>query len=172
MNILEEMAQTLQQDYPDAKIHCDLAINENGTSWLDMEALDKNVLIEWRPFRGFGLHLSDEDDDLFGSGPKEVYRTQERLLKRLEMIFKESKERIKFKDIRELRGITQKGLAEEMGQQQSSISKLEAREDVYLKSIFRLIKALGGEIEIKVHFNDCDIPIDFSDLNIEKRNAG
>mgnify|MGYP001560759399 CR=1 FL=1 len=98
--------------------------------------------------------------------------TLQRYKKRIDIIFKETKELIQFTDIRELCGMTQTGLAEEMGQQQSSISKLEGREDIYLKSMFRLINALGGEIEIKVHFNDCDIPLDFSDIAIEKRITG
>ncbi|PKL77051.1 MAG: hypothetical protein CVV27_07075, partial [Candidatus Melainabacteria bacterium HGW-Melainabacteria-1] len=83
--LLDDLIKSLYQEYPDAKIHCDPAIQENGTSWLDVEACGKSVTIEWRPSRGFGLHLADEEDDLFGSGPKEIYRSQERLLKRLQM---------------------------------------------------------------------------------------
>ena len=79
------------------------------------------------------------------------------------MIFRDHKINLKLKEIREILGVSQMDLGEILGQKQGSISKLESREkDVRFNTICSVIAALGGTLEIKAHFKDFDVPLDFS----------
>ena len=47
---------------------------------------------------------------------------------------------------------TQQQLAEELGVQQASISKLERRPDHLVSTLRRFVEAMGGELELRAHF--------------------
>jgi DNA-binding XRE family transcriptional regulator len=47
---------------------------------------------------------------------------------------------------------TQQQLAEELGVQQASISKLEHRPDHLVSTLRRFVEAMGGELELRAHF--------------------
>ena len=51
-------------------------------------------------------------------------------------------------EIRKEAGLTQADLAEALGIKQPSLSKLEAQEDMHISTLRRIIKALGGELEL------------------------
>ncbi len=157
MKELESIKAELTKVFPNMAWKYDPAEIETGSSWLDLETNKQWLTIAWQPHQGFGLYLGAPD--AYGSGPDEVYRNRDVLIKRVLMILRDHKAEIKIKEIRELLGITQQELADLTGQQQSSISKLENREDVFMKTMVKVIRALGGEIEIKAHFNECDISL-------------
>jgi DNA-binding XRE family transcriptional regulator len=164
MNDLEAVKDNLLLNMPNIHFEYDPSDNEAGSSWLDLQLDDQFINIEWKPNKGFGLYLGD--DDSYGVGPNEVYRSAEPLVKRVSMLFREHKLNLKLKEIREILGVSQKELAELLGKQQGSISKIESRErDVLLKTLCTVINALGGKLEIKAHFDDFDVPLDFSCLN-------
>jgi transcriptional regulator with XRE-family HTH domain len=56
--------------------------------------------------------------------------------------------------LRHKRHVTQKQLSEQMGIEQSAISRLENREDFLLSTLRTYIEALGGKLEIKACFPD------------------
>jgi len=62
-------------------------------------------------------------------------------------------------EIRRLVGLTQEELAETLGIKQPSVSKLESEEDMQVRTLARLIRALGGELEIIAHMPRGDIRI-------------
>lgn len=163
MNTPEEIESAVYKLVPGASILIDKAEVPTGSSWLNIELDDQKLTIECKPSMGFGLYSSS--DDSFGTRPDEIYRSVDSLLKRVVMILNEHKSVIKLKEVRELLGKTQGELSILSGQKQPSISKLERRDDFQLSSIEKVINALGGTIEIKVHFNEFDVPIDLSSGN-------
>jgi transcriptional regulator with XRE-family HTH domain len=54
--------------------------------------------------------------------------------------------------IREEMEITQEELAKALNVKQSAISKMEKREGISLGNLQKMIKAMGGEIDIKIKF--------------------
>ena len=88
----------------------------------------------------------------------------------------EAKERIEAKvelasfemDLAEMRRtlkLSQGELAETFGVKQSSVAKLEKRVDMYMSTLHRIIKAMGGELEMIAHFPDRNIRLkNFRDL--------
>ncbi|RKX85665.1 MAG: transcriptional regulator [Spirochaetes bacterium] len=60
-------------------------------------------------------------------------------------------------EIRKEAGFTQKNLAETMGVKQPSLSKLESQNDMQISTLQRLVKALGGQLEMIAHMPTGDI---------------
>ena len=56
--------------------------------------------------------------------------------------------------IRELLGKTQAEVAEASQMAQSEISRLERRRDHHLSTLRRIVKAMGGELEVVATFGD------------------
>lgn len=84
--------------------------------------------------------------------PKEV---QENIKKRVEA----NVEEILMSEMRKLAGFTQEKLADKMGITQSALSQLENQPDPHLSTLSRMVKALGGELEISVKYQGKDIKI-------------
>ncbi len=55
-------------------------------------------------------------------------------------------------ELREARRLTQEHLAERLGVNQSAISKLERRADMYLSTLQHTVEAMGGQLEIRAVF--------------------
>ena len=60
-------------------------------------------------------------------------------------------------EIRRGAGFTQEDLAETMGVKQPSLSKLESQADMQISALQRLVKALGGQLEMIAHMPGGDI---------------
>jgi transcriptional regulator with XRE-family HTH domain len=56
--------------------------------------------------------------------------------------------------VRELLGETQEEVAEAAQMTQSEISRMERRSDHRLSTLRRLVKALGGDLEVVANFGD------------------
>ena len=66
--------------------------------------------------------------------------------------------------LREARRLTQKQIAEAMRIDQSRVSKIERRTDVYVSTLRNFVSAMGGELELVAHFPDGRVKISsFSD---------
>lgn len=159
MNRLEQLAIDLPKS---VKKNFEKSLTEDGTSWLDIFLNnDQRLAIEWNPRLGYGLYINP--DNSFGSGPDEVYRNLDILDRRIKMILDTRQKEISIKDLRKLSGKTQSFISEVTGKGQPSISKLENQRDFQLSTLEEYISALGGYINISVHFKDFDIPIDLFD---------
>ncbi|VAW69036.1 hypothetical protein MNBD_GAMMA10-2423 [hydrothermal vent metagenome] len=164
MNELEAVRDNLREQIPGINCDYDPCENESGSAWLDLRFENLTINVEWNQDKGFGLYIDDIDS--FGTGPNEIYRSKDKLFKRILMLFVERKLHLKLKEIREIRGISQLELGVLLGQKQGSVSKIESREsDVLFKTICSVVNALGGKLEIKAHFEDFDVPLDFSCSN-------
>ena len=132
---LTQIEQQLSAKYPSIITQLDEAEIATGSSWLDVSYHHEHITIEYKDKQGFGLHF---DDDSYDSKV------------------------LTLKGLRELQGISQIELATLLGQQQASISKIEARDDILLNTLSRLVTALGGRLAISVHFDDFDVPLQCS----------
>jgi transcriptional regulator with XRE-family HTH domain len=61
--------------------------------------------------------------------------------------------------LREARRLTQKQIAEAMHIDQSRVSKIERRTDVYVSTLRNFVSALGGELELVARFPDGRVKI-------------
>lgn len=169
MNELEIVRDNLLKSIPKINYDYDPSEIESGSSWLDLQFEGQFLNIEWNPNKGFGIYFDDVDS--YGLGPSEIYRDKDILFKRVKMLFMEHKQHLKLKEIREILGMSQIQLGELLGQKQGSISKIESREsDVLFKTICSMISALGGTLEVKAHFDDFDVPLDFSCSNGDRKS--
>ena len=94
---------------------------------------------------------------------------QERIRQRTEELLAE----LPLQELRQARALSQQELAEVLGLNQATVSKLERRTDMYLSSLRRFVEAMGGQLEISANFPDGSVRIQlFEDLNEEKKPAG
>jgi DNA-binding XRE family transcriptional regulator len=63
-------------------------------------------------------------------------------------------EELTLAQLRQARQRSQAELAEKLGVQQSAISKLERRTDMYLSTLSSVVEAMGGTLEIIARFPD------------------
>ena len=63
-------------------------------------------------------------------------------------------------ELRRARELSQEHLAQEMKQSQSAISRLERRTDMYLSTMRRYVRALGGELEIIARFPEGSVRVE------------
>ena len=66
--------------------------------------------------------------------------------------YKRLKAAMAFEELRAARKMTQEQLAESLHVDQSAISKLERRTDMYVSTLERFIQAMGGQLEIRAIF--------------------
>lgn len=62
-------------------------------------------------------------------------------------------------ELREARAMTQARLAEILGKDQSVISRMERRADIYVGTLGDFIRAMGGELEIRAVFPEGTVKI-------------
>ncbi len=68
-------------------------------------------------------------------------------------------------ELREARELTQEQLARVLRVNQAAVSKMERRTDMYLSTLQGIIKAMGGQLEIRAVFPDGVVRINqFQDL--------
>ena len=85
----------------------------------------------------------------------------ERIEKRTQELLAE----LPLQELRRARALSQEELAEVLGLNQATISKLERRTDMYLSSLRRFVEAMGGELEISASFPEGRVRIQlFEDL--------
>lgn len=62
-------------------------------------------------------------------------------------------------ELREARQLTQQQLADQLNVRQPAIAKMERRADMYLSTLRSVIKAMGGELDIRAVFPDGSVRI-------------
>jgi hypothetical protein len=75
-----------------------------------------------------------------------------------------------FQRLRSARAFTQEHLAHILKKDQSGISQLERRTDMYVSTLGDFIKALGGELEIRANFPDGSVRL--TGLAEDTKSAG
>lgn len=62
--------------------------------------------------------------------------------------------------LRSARSLTQTNMAQMLGVNQSAISKIEKRTDMYLSTLRSYVEAMGGSLEIQAIFPDGAVRVD------------
>lgn len=166
-NTIKDLERLLSSELPDCEVSVDPPHDPSGTWWIDVRCGRGLVTAEYRPGKGFGLF---KEDGGYGEGPVEIYRSTERVVRRLTQLLapgQSAAEDLTLKDLRKLFGLSQAELADKAGVKQAAVSRLESRSDAKLSTLTAAVEALGGQLEIRAHFPDSSVPISFQ----EKRRA-
>lgn len=84
---------------------------------------------------------------------------------RVVQMTKELRAEMDLTQLREARALSQAALGKILHVEQPAVAKLEKRADMYVSTLRRFIKAMGGELEIVARFPDRDVRIrTFRDL--------
>ena len=75
-------------------------------------------------------------------------RTRQRAARRTEELLGE----MLVSELRQMAGKSQRELAKSLGIKQPSLSKLEKQSDIQISTLRRIVKALGGELEVVARF--------------------
>ena len=62
-------------------------------------------------------------------------------------------------EIRQATGLTQEEVAASLGIKQPTLSRIESQDDIQVSTLQRLVRALGGVLEIIAHFPGRDVRI-------------
>jgi DNA-binding XRE family transcriptional regulator len=90
-------------------------------------------------------------------GPERLARSRERV----EQMIKD----MPLDELREARAMTQEHLAKILRVQQSAVSKMERRADMYVSTLQDFVRAMGGHLEIRAVFPEGAVRItQFSEL--------
>ncbi|MDH3397557.1 MAG: helix-turn-helix domain-containing protein [Acidimicrobiia bacterium] len=92
---------------------------------------------------------------------------KERIHKRTQELLAE----LPLQELRQARSLSQEELAEVLGLNQATISKLERRTDMYLSSLRRFVEAMGGELELTANFPEGSVRIQLLEDLQEKAEA-
>jgi len=76
----------------------------------------------------------------------------ERIRARAEVKAEVFRETMALDELREARRLTQEHLGHILGKNQSAVSKLERRADMYISTLQHTIEAMGGKLEIRAVF--------------------
>jgi DNA-binding XRE family transcriptional regulator len=82
-------------------------------------------------------------------GPRRVDSAKARARRKMESML--------IAQVRKQLGFTQTSVAKTMGVSQSALSQMESQDDLQLSTLRRLVKALGGELDIIARFGERSI---------------
>ena len=77
-------------------------------------------------------------------GPRRVAKARAAARKKMEAML--------LAEVRKQLGFTQTAVAKAMGVSQSALSQLESQDDLQLSTLRRLVRALGGELDVIARF--------------------
>lgn len=86
--------------------------------------------------------------------------TSERTRRRAALRTRQLLRELLLSEIRKLSGKSQREVAETLGIKQPTLSKLESRSDMQISTLRRIVKALGGELEVMARFPNETVKID------------
>ncbi len=156
---IRKLEQILASHWTNYAFSVDEPADKDGAWLIDLRAGKTSLVVEYRPQKGFGFFGKDA---VFGAGPIEVYRTPELAARRILQLMTgtaSQRRRLTLKDVRELYACSQVELAKKLGVKQSAVSRFEQRSEVKLGTLAVAIKALGGNLEVRAHFPDADVPL-------------
>ncbi len=163
MNPIEELAKAIGGKLPDAQIELVRPRDPGGRWMLDVERDGWVAVVAWVPKRGFGITARpiDEDPAAYGMGPDEAYPGEgvAELAARVEALLRERKatsppRAVVLKELRSRLNLSQVEIAKRVDCTQGALSKLERRGDMPISVLSRIVRAMGGDLELWVRFPD------------------
>lgn len=153
---LEDIGRGILERFPEAKLSFDMAENEKGSSFLDVNMGDYSVVVQWSPKSGIGITANSEIG--FGEGPHEVFKEASAALHRvLELLLSRTKTvttPTTLGQLRRERSLTQAQLADSLNIRQASVAKIEKRQDILVSTLQAIVSAMGGRLRIRAVFPD------------------
>jgi DNA-binding XRE family transcriptional regulator len=160
---MEDLASMLERKLPDAQIELIRPRDPDGRWMLDVERDGWLVVVAWAPKRGFAItsRAIDEDPIAYGTGADEAYPGEgpAEIAARVEIVLKEKKtttapRAVALRDLRARLNLSQVEMAKRVEVTQGALSKLERRGDMSIAVLARIVKAMGGDLELWVRFPD------------------
>jgi transcriptional regulator with XRE-family HTH domain len=93
-------------------------------------------------------------------------KTQAKAIRRAQELLGE----LLLSEVRQLAGKSQQEVAEALGMKQPSLSKLEKQADMQISTLRKIVKALGGELEVLARFPKGTVKIDQFDPSHRRSN--
>jgi Helix-turn-helix domain len=143
-------------------VDVDASETDDGQWFLDVSKEGFRTSISWAGRHGFGLYTSESG---YGDRATEIFVEPSRTLARLNRLFDQWTSRgfispPSLAELRQLTNISQEELGRIIQLKQSAISRFEGRDDVKLSPLVSYLGALGGRVEVRVHFDGMDVAID------------
>lgn len=163
-NAIEKFKQSLKQLCPKVEISVEPGGVKAGNFWLDIGHGEEMVTIEWRPNQGFGIYA--KNSEAFGDRPQEIFTDPQRAARRsAQLLAGDAFEKKPWlRQLRDLYEIPQEEMARRMGVGQAAVSRFESRRgEIKLQMMMDAVAAMGGQVEIRVHFPDAEFPVMKSD---------
>jgi DNA-binding XRE family transcriptional regulator len=156
MKDIQQIAQLLKTEFPRLRSELELPKDPGGIYWLDLELDGHTVTVEWKKGVGFGISASSMDP-IYGEKPEETYVAIEDAVGRIRQLlaqkeFTRPPVLVMLTELRERLGLPQTHVAERMNVTQASVSKLERRDDMHIRTLARYVATLGGVLEISIRF--------------------
>lgn len=156
MNEIQRLKERIAKELPNARLALDAPQppRPSGAWWLEIDQDGHEVVVEWKPGRGFGLTSPAEG---FGEGADEAYDDVDATARRvIDLVKKKERtkppEEIALSKLRQSRQISQEALAEALNIRQAAVSKMEHRSDLRLSTLEKAVIAMGGRLEIRARF--------------------
>jgi DNA-binding XRE family transcriptional regulator len=155
---VESLRVLLEKHLPKCRVHIDAPTKAKGSWFVDASLDDHHVVLECNPAKGFGLTANPAIG--LGEGPEEVYSDFDSVARRLIELLVLRKRTVpplslRLRELRRERGVSQHELARLLHKNQAAVSKVESRgEDVRVRTLNSVIKALGGRLSLRVSFPD------------------
>ena len=157
MNPIEALMTEVESRIPGAKGSIDSPPSPTGSRFLYLEYQDREAVVEWAPLGGgFGVSSFDREP-IFGEAADEFYYSIEKAAERLKEVLVDRQATQPTADVlldklRSKIGMSQVELANALGISQPTLSKIERRRDMLLSTIIKVVKGLGGMLEITARF--------------------
>jgi hypothetical protein len=166
---LSGFVTALKAAIPKSSIDIDRPDDSRGEWWLDIAHEDFRSSVAWRPERGFGVFTSGRG---YMDKPDEVYRSPDLATKRVQQLLRHWTEScrlvpLSLTDLRQLREKRQTAVAAALHINQGAVSRFEHREDMRLSSLQSYVRAMGGRLEMRVHFDSFEAAISVSESTTE-----
>jgi hypothetical protein len=142
--------------------HVDAPANSDGEWFFDVTRGEFEISVSWSKGRGFGLYTAESG---YGDQPNELYLDASKAIERLWQLHA-SQSRVGglsslwLSELRQLTHVSQSEVARIVDIKQSAVSRFEGRGDVRLRTLISYLAALGGRLEMRVHFDRMDVSID------------
>jgi DNA-binding XRE family transcriptional regulator len=147
-----------------SQIVLDRPSQPDGEWFIDVACGRFKSTIAWRLKFGFGIFTSEET---YGDRPNEIFRQPETAVLRIQQLYERWNRTKKISapglsELRQLVGVQQAELAQLLDLNQPAISRFENRGDVKVSTLNSYVEAIGGRLEMRVHFDELDVSIDLA----------
>jgi uncharacterized protein YcaQ len=160
---VRQFTEGIQALYPEAETILERGGKTSGIWWIDISASSSHIVVQWSAAQGFLLEEIGDEEPVYGALPAERYQTVELALKRITQLLAEKSASeiggVALRELRELYGLSQTDLGVKLGIKQAAVSRVERRSDLHLDTLMAIVQALGGTLEIRARFPDCDVPM-------------